>query len=218
MAPYAPPKASHDGTVAVAGYVYVSSLQLYVPLGGSDNLDGSASLNVSGVGVAPAGTSLKLVDGTTPGQFAAVDAAGDLQVDVGNFLTLQGASTGTLEAIRALLAGVLTTSTALLPSANTIGAVTQPDIETRFYRLLNQMVPDGQEMRSCILQATDPSSGVAADATSIYLGIAVDGTAATATSWSVLRIQGFSGQLGRWRTVAGVAWTAAVAGANPPWS
>lgn len=69
-----------------------------------------------------------------------------------------------------------------------------PDLKSRFYRLLNQVVPDGDEMRTDFGPAD------------LYFGQAPDGTAETAASWAVLRIYLTAGSPVRWRTRAGVRW------------
>lgn len=81
---------------------------------------------------------------------------------------------------------------------------------SRFYTLLNQMILNGNEMRTALQATGDPNSN--------YFGTAVDGTSTTALSWDVLRI--YLDTLGnpiRWRTVTGVAWSNAILGdtANP---
>lgn len=68
------------GSPPVAPYVYVNTLGLYLPVGGTDLGDGSASMAVVGTGVAPGSSVVRIEDGVAPGQ---VDVAlGRLQVDV----------------------------------------------------------------------------------------------------------------------------------------
>lgn len=74
------------------------------------------------------------------------------------------------------------------------------DLPDRFYRLLNQNVPDGHEMR------TDLGT------TDLYFGAAADGTATSSAAWDVLRIYLTSGSPVRMRTRTGVAWDSRTAG------
>lgn len=126
------------------------------------------------------------------------------------------------------------------PAGNLIGAFVggalpafNPDLETRFYRLLNQMVPDGWELRSSLAETsyTDGATTyTGVDGSSLYLGMAPDGTGVQTAGWQVLRIyQDSAGNPSRWRTVTSVAWLTtatgstvvtggAIFGANPPWT
>lgn len=215
--------------------------------------------------VDPVGTTTQPVSGTVT-----ADQGGTWTVGVDNFPAVQAVS------------GTVTADQGSPP-----WSATNPDLETRFYRLLHQMVPDGDEMRTS-LSTPDPTSfsdgattanstafssasadfqstdvglsitidgagasganlvttvsavnsstsvtlAVAASATltnatwtiarqttSNYFGMATDGTATTTASWTVLRIyQDANGNPVRWRTVASVAWSAAISGLNPPWT
>lgn len=85
-------------------------------------------------------------------------------------------------------------------------------VSSRFYRLLNQNIVDGHEMRTALQESGDPNSN--------YFGEAPDGTATSAASWNVLRIyiSSTTGKPTRWRTVTGAVWDTAITGSGTVWT
>lgn len=68
------------GLAAIGLFVYDESVGKWVPLSTITQNDGTAAILVSGAGVQPSATALKIVDGAVAGRFAKVDVDGNLYV------------------------------------------------------------------------------------------------------------------------------------------
>lgn len=151
------------------------------------------------------GTDQEQVSGLIfPAAGGAVLATGDtafgLDVDVTRSALPAGAATESTLAAAKVDLDTLVTRTDVLCSTRasevTLAALEADvaDMDGRFYRLLNQHVANGYEMRTD-LGVTDQ-----------YFAMAPDATATSSASWDVLRIYLTAGSPVRWRTRTGVAW------------
>lgn len=192
--------AALKSTLSVSGTVAVSNLPATQPVSGTVTVDQSSGASLHAdidtlpplvAGSAAIGTVGVTVLPSIPAGSALIGS-----VDVANLPTVQPVS------------GTVTVNQGTPP-----WPVTTPDLDNRFYSLLNQKIPDGHEMRSCLQSGTyyDPEGAgttyTGADSASIYLGHAPSGSALTATVWDVIRLYfDTAGNPVLWRTVTGAAW------------
>lgn len=161
----------------------------------------TGALVVTGAGAEPSATSFKIQDGADVTRLMTVTADGKIGVVVTDLGTL--ATAAKQDSAKTTLDGIQTNTTGLATQttlADVLAALA--NLGDRMWRLLNQHVADGDELR-LDLGTTDQ-----------YFGVATDGAATDLGGlWDVLRIYlDGDGNPTRMRTRTGVNWDSRTTG------